>query len=215
MNDFFNVLLLLASAYASFMLFLKAKRSDDSLFIMYGIAAVCISVTFLATPLRILFNYMDLVFPYNAFIDWGRIVSLAALMSGLIEFIRHSKPEFARFPKFFVALPVLIIVSYPFIINTIVLKEWLIAIYEGGSLTVALLMHGVHSRKNKEHYFILSGLAILLITFVLYWFTKSYIYDYNMFWQTGLFISIIIIVSGFNRLETHNSGSALHSTTDF
>ncbi len=214
MNDFFNILLLLASVYTSFMLFYKAKGTNNPLFIIYGAAAICISVTFLGTPLNILSSYFDFIFPYNAYLDWGRIVSLAALMSGLIEFIRQSKPEFARFPIFFVALPALLILTYPFIINTIVLKEWLIAIYEGGSLIVAFLMHGIHSRKNKAHYIILSGLVLLLITFVLYWFTKSYIYDYNMFWQTGLFISIITIVSGFNRLETTETNYALHNRVD-
>ncbi len=212
MNDFFNILLLVASAYASFMLFFKAKGTNNSLYIIYGVAAICITVTFLGTPINILSSNFDFVFPYNAYMDWGRIVSLAALMSGLIEFIRQSKPEFARFPKFFVALPVLLVLSYPFIINTIVLKEWLIAIYEGGSLVVALLMHGIHSRKNKVHFIILSGLSLLLVTFILYWFTKSYIYDYNMFWQTGLFISIITIVSGFNRLETTGTNYALHDS---
>lgn len=212
MSDFLNFLLLMASAFASFMLFEKARKSNNDLYIIYGITSVLIFVTFLATPIKLISDHFNFVFPYDAYVDWGRVVSIAALMSGLIEFIRNSKPEFARFPRFFIGLPVLLVVTYPLIMNTIVLKEWLIAIYEGGCLLVAFLMHFMHIRKRREHIYILSGLVMLLLTYILYWFSKGYIYDYDLFWQTGLLISIIIITAGFYKLETAERKLALNNS---
>lgn len=214
MSNFLNILLLLASAYASFMFFNKARSSIDDLYIIYGIASVLLFVTFLATPINLISGNFNFVFPYDAYVDWGRIVSISALMSSLIELIRKSKPEFARFPRFFVGLPILLVATYPLIMNTIVLKEWLIATYEGGCLIVAFLMHLMHMRKQKEHVYILSGLTVLLLTYIIYWFSKGYLYDYDWFWQTGLLISFLVIITGFNKLETTGRKLALNNSTE-
>ena len=213
MHDVLNILLLLASGYAAFAFFNKAKISDNMTYFIYSAACVFLFVTFLGTPINIIANHFNVAFPVEAYYSWGRVVSISAFMSGLIEFIRYSKPEFARFPRFFVILPVLIVVTYPFIMNTVVLKEWLTTTYEGGSLFVAMLMHTVYVRKDKTHYTILAGLFLLLLTFIIYVFTQNIIYGYDWLWQTGLLASIITLTIGFNKLETSEHKIALHNRT--
>lgn len=204
-----HILLFIISIYATTRLFYKARQSTDLIYWVYGIAALSLAITFLLEPVSIFFRRVTPPFPLTTLSMWGDVITISIVMCGLLILIRNSKPGFARFPKPFVVLPILLIAAYPFIEYTIILKEWLMAIYEGGSLLVALMMHITLRRKDKNNDTILIGLGILLIVYIIYWYLSGSVQQYIWIRQILFAIAILFIVSGYLKIETTEQKIAL------
>lgn len=83
------------------------------------------------------------------------------------------------------------------------------AIYEGGSLLVALMMHITLRRKDKNNDTILIGLGILLIVYIIYWYLSGSVQQYIWIRQILFAIAILFIVSGYLKIETTEQKIAL------
>ena len=138
----------------------------------------------------------------NFIFEWGHITCLAFVLSALAVFIRESKPVFAQFPMLYTALPLLIVISYLLVQDTYALKNWLIAIYQGGAIIVALLMYSVYTYRRKQYAIILAGVIILLFSYILYWYVPNIQTSYNWSWQLLLAAGMTIIVLGYENAET-------------
>jgi len=137
----------------------------------------------------------DLIF------EWGHITCLAFVLSSLAVFIRESKPVFAQFPMLYTALPLLIVLSYFLVKDTYALKNWLITIYQGGAITVALLMYSVYTYRRKQYALILTGVIILLFSHVLYWYVPDIQASYGWSWQLLMAAGMTTVVLGYEKAE--------------
>lgn len=137
----------------------------------------------------------------NFIFEWGHITCLAFVLSALAIFIRESKPVFAQFPMLYTALPLMIVVSYILVKDTYALKNWLIAIYQGGAITVALLMYSVYTYRRNQYAIILAGVILLLFSYLLYWYVPNVQTAYNWIWQLLLAAGMVTTVLGYENAE--------------
>lgn len=202
MNSFYNMLLMLAGAYLTYRIFLFYSRNRDLLFLFYGLAAVSVTIAFMDPFIAAIIQKFGFELRGQPFTEWGRICAISFILCGLIEFIRQSKPDFARFPQIFVSFPLLLIVSYPLVMHTVVLRDWLIGIYEISAIFVALVMHGFLSRSEKHHMVVFWGLIATLLAYLLYWLPDNTAGNMAWMWKLTLLIAMVILMIGFEKLET-------------
>lgn len=202
MTAIYNLLLLLAGLFATYSIFSHYYKNRELVFLCYGMAAASVTIAFLDPFIAILIQKIGYELIGQPFMEWGRICSISFILCGLIEFIRNSKPDFARFPQIFVAFPLLLIVTYPIVWHTLVLKDWLLGIYEISALFVGLVMHGFLSRNKKYHMTIIWGLLVLFLAYILYWLTGTAISTSGWMWKIALMAGIIILALGFPKIET-------------
>lgn len=167
-----------------------------------AIAAVLVTVTQLMVFIDYLINDPAFTSATEFIVEWGHITILAFIMSSLAIFIRESKPVFAQFPMIYTAFPLLIVFSYMLVRDTYALKTWLTAIYQGGTIMVALLMYSVYTYRNKNDYaVILGGIALFLITYILYWYVGDISENYAWIWKVLVAVAMIIVTFGYEQTE--------------
>ncbi|NGP89075.1 hypothetical protein [Fodinibius halophilus] len=170
-----------------------------------------LGLTIAATIFLILqgFNFVSLFVSNATFtttadfiLEWGHITCLAFVLSSLAVFIRESKPVFAQFPMLYTGLPLLIVLSYFLVKDTYALKNWLIMIYQGGAITVSILMYSVYTYRRKQYALILIGSIIFLFSYLLYWYVPGIQPSYAWLWQLLLAAGLLTIVLGYEHTDT-------------
>ncbi|HEX6982279.1 MAG TPA: hypothetical protein VF181_05925 [Balneolaceae bacterium] len=134
-------------------------------------------------------------------VEWGHIACLAFILSSLVVFIRESKPVFAQFPMAYTALPVLILISYFLVKDTYALKDWLLSIYQGGAILVALLMYSVYTYRKNEYVMILSGVFVLLLSYIFYWHIPAISESEPWVWKLLMVIGLLTTILGYQKVE--------------
>lgn len=106
--------------------------------------------------------------------EWGDLLAITLTLCGLFVKIRNSKPIFARFPIYLTALPLLILMFYPMVIDSIVVKQLLQITYQGGALLVSILVISINQYMYKGRGVLLASSFTLLISYILYWFLRDF-----------------------------------------
>src|SRR5699024_7199074 len=119
-------------------------------------------------------------FIMDQIVEWGSVYCIALVLGSLLLFIRESKPEFSRFPKFYAALPLVVVISYLLAYDTLVIKGWLMNIYQAGAAIVAMLIYGYYAYKDSIFYTLAIGMGLFLITYILSIALPS---DLHIIWQ--------------------------------
>lgn len=104
-------------------------------------------------------------------IKWLNLITLCFLLSSQFGLIRDSKPIFARFPIYLIFLPFILPFFFPLILHQNVLTNLLIGTLQGGCISVALLMYGIHQFREGNYKWYLSGSFLFLASFIVFWFT--------------------------------------------
>lgn len=137
----------------------------------------------------------------NFIFEWGHVTCLALVLSSLAVFIRESKPVFAQFPMLYTGLPLLIVISYILVKDTYALKNWLISIYQGGAITVALLMYSVYTYRRNQYVLILSGVVIFLLSYLFYWHIPIIQESYPWVWQVLFAVGLVTTTLGYDHIQ--------------
>lgn len=195
-------LLFLLSGYVAGKLFVLTNNRGRLKYLGLTIAAGIFTIMQLFLFIDLMGNNPDLTAATEFIVEWGHITCLAFILSSLAIFIRESKPVFAQFPLFYTALPLLILFSYFLVQNTYALKSWLIAIYQGGAIIVSLLMYSIYTYRRNEYAVILSGVAVFLITYALFWYVPGIQDSYGWIWKIMVGIAMVVTVLGYERTET-------------
>ncbi|MCW9706302.1 hypothetical protein [Fodinibius salsisoli] len=190
-------LLTLVGGYAAFELIKFARGRGRLKFLGLTIAA-CL-FTFMQSTVFIgnLFETPAVLTVVEFIVEWGHLICLAFILSSLAVFIRQSKPVFAQFPMVYTALPFFIIISYFFVLNSTVLREWLFFLYQAGALLVALMMYGIYTYRVKKYTTILAGVILFLICYILYWTIGAFSSSLFWIWQLILSAAIVTTVIGY------------------
>lgn len=183
----------------AFILLIKRFIINKSVTHLYfSLAALTVSASYLGT---IFFNTNN----YNI-IEWGKLISITTYISGLLAFVRESKPIFARFPIYLTALPLISILFFPLIIETIVIRDVINAIYQGGALVVTIMVFTLNNAKESGRRYYIIGLSLISAAYLGYWiyFNRSDIENYSWIPQIVLSAGILITIFRFVRSKQHN-----------
>ncbi len=201
--------LLLTGGFVAFKLIALTNKRGRLKYLGLAIAAVMLTFMQLIQFVDLITSNPNIAIATEFVVEWGHITALAFVLSSLTIFIRESKPVFAQFPMLYTALPLLIVISYFLVQDTYALKNWLISIYQGGAIVVALLMYAVYTYRNNEYAIILGGIALFLISYVLFWYTGDLLSDYAWSWKILVGLAMIITIYGYDQIE-----NVLTTTTD-
>lgn len=202
-------LLFIISSYTSYKCYLFTQKNDSLKFMGLSIAALVLAITQLSLVIDGLLGIYDLTLYSGVIVEWGHIIALAFVLSSLSIFIRQSKPVFAQFPLVYTALPLLIIFSYFLVQNTYALKEWLLSIYQGGAILVAMLMYAIYTYREDRYKYILAGIIFFLITFIMFWYIPGIRDTYSWTWKSLLGLSLATTLYGYEHAqEEHDSKRA-------
>lgn len=174
-----------------------ADGSDRLKFLGLSIAAFVFATTQASVVIDGWLDPLDLTLYSDVVVEWGHIISLAFVLSALAVFIRQSKPVFAQFPLVYAALPLFIVISYVLVANTYALKDWLLSIYQGGAILVALLMYSVYTFRELRYVYILGGIILFLITFLMYWYIPGVSENIGWLWKSSLIFSLLLTLYGY------------------
>ncbi|TYP95227.1 hypothetical protein LX73_0523 [Fodinibius salinus] len=196
-----TLLLVLISGYVAFELIKLRKTKGRLKYLGLTIAAILLTLIQLSLFING-FTESETFANITSFItEWGHITCLAFVLSSLAVFIRESKPVFAQFPLLYTALPLLIIVSYLLVKDTYALKNWLLTIYQGGAIAVALLMYSVYTYRRSEYLMILLGVTLFLAAYLFFWFNPFAKAIEGWLWKILVAAALWLTVTGYEKTE--------------
>lgn len=137
------------------------------------------------------------LFLIHAISSWMQVTGVSFALCGLAIENWEDRPPVARFPYALAFAPVLLILSYGFVFQTVFLKELILALYEAGALLIGLMLFILFTVKNTNYLNTVIGNALLLLSFAVYWFPGDLVADQPWIWQLIAFIAIPIIVQGY------------------
>jgi hypothetical protein len=177
-------------------------------FLGLAIAGIFFFITQASLVIEGLISGYSLTIYASYIVEWGHILCLSFILSALAVFIRDSKPVFAQFPMVYSGLPLLIVLSYILVTDTFAIKQWLISIYQGGALVVAILMYSVYSYRNNRYVPVLTGIGLFFITFALYWYVPGVSQSYSWIWKLFLSMAMLLTVIGLDSVNQDESKDA-------
>ncbi len=189
--DWAMLLLLISAAYGIGVSYYLLRKTDRLKFMSLLWASVTFFAVMLSALLDIVITGNTAEFFLSQINEWGQVYTITLVLGALLLFIRESKPEFSRFPLFFVTLPVVLIISYLLVYNTEVLKWWILNIAKFGAILVAVVMYGMYSYYKPIFRTLFAGSVLFLITFILQLFLP------DVFWQISLIVSVLTVFSGY------------------
>ncbi|MGM0545129.1 MAG: hypothetical protein ACQEST_00275 [Bacteroidota bacterium] len=194
-------LLLLISGFVAVKLIALTNKKGRLKYLGLAIATAILCVIQLIVFIDQLASDPSFAAAAEFIVEWGHITALAFVLSSLTVFIRESKPVFAQFPMLYTALPLLIVISYVLVQDTYALKNWLIAIYQGGAIVVALLMYSVYTYRRNEYGIILGGIVLFLISYLTFWYTGNLLDGYIWTWKLLVGMAMIITLVGYEQTD--------------
>ncbi|WP_428236890.1 hypothetical protein [Gracilimonas sp.] len=179
----------------SFLLLKRFIQRRTMLDLYFSLAALFISIPYLL-------DLFQVEAPINLF-QWGKLVAITFYISGLLVLIRESKPIFARFPMYLTALPFVSFLFFPLIIDFTVIKDLINAIYQGGALTVTVLVFTINqARKRRRRYYII-GLSCIGIAYLGYWLVFNRTAP-ELIWITEILLSVGILFMTYRFIKSED-----------
>lgn len=190
-------LLLLVGVYATIKISRLAYQLQNLKFLCFALAAVSFCAGQGSIVTNSLLSSAGVTYNNALVVELSTVVGISFVLCALAVLIRESKPVFAQFPLIYAGVPLLLIISYLLVKDSFAIKEWLISIYQGGALLVALMMYGAHTYRDVNQLTPFIATILLIVTFILYWFIPGMQSTYSWIWQGGLGLGIIILAKGF------------------
>jgi hypothetical protein len=167
----------------------------------FAIMAVLVSgVVFATVFVFSLFDVKSLL--SQSITDFGWLTIAAVLLVSLANFLREDKPPFARYPFFFTLLPLIVLPVFPFISDTVVIKNWVLALYQFGALLIAALLFTLVSLRDKSVPLVI----IAIVMFAVAWFSK-WIFQFQGFgswmYTSSIILGMILATKSFYDKSNH------------
>lgn len=195
------LLLSLTGLFATGVSYYLHRQTQQLKFLGLQLASVVFVVVELAVLAQMFINADVAAFITELIIEWGHIYCIALILSSLLLFVRESKPEFSRFPRIYAILPLLVILSYLLVYDTILLKKWLLNLYQGGAAVVTAMMYGIYYYRDSIYLTVACGAAFFLASYLIYIFIPVSPFA----WQICLAVSITTTFSGYLIVEKEYS----------
>jgi hypothetical protein len=167
----------------------------------FAIVATLVSGVVFATGF--IFSMLDFRSPLSQSItDFGWLSVAALLLVSLANFLREDKPPFARYPFFFTLLPLIVLPVFPFIADTVVIKNWVLALYQFGALMIAALLFTLMSLRDRSVLLVILAIAMFAIAWLTKWIiafqdSGSWIYT------ASVIVGMILATKSFYDKSNH------------
>jgi len=145
---------------------LVEKLAGKTLLYVFIAGAVGFSVSAIGSVFVTISKYATIV----ADLSW--ITQASLILTSLANFLRDDKPNYARYPVTFTFLPLIILPVYPFILDTIVIKEWVLALYQFGSIIITALLLGLLVSRQSRYSILFASWVIFSIIWILNWLVE-------------------------------------------
>lgn len=195
MSQFGAIALLAVAGYGGYR-FLKAYLDLRLILFAY------LSFTFL---FLILFAVAQLVFSQITFaerdiiIDWILMFTATGSLAAAASLVQEFRPVFARFPKVFTLVPFLLVLLYPFVMDTLVMKTWILSMYQGSALFISLLIVGYRLYEDGAYLYAFLGIAGLMLVFIAFLLPSS-VLDIPLFvWMLLVAGGLLVFVLGYEH----------------
>src|SRR5690625_2156099 len=176
-----EILLLVCSALSLFLLFYKGSGHRESR-IFAAIAILSVSVTLFPG----MFSAREAMV-----LEWARITGITTVLLVLAFIIRQLKPYYARYPYPFSFTPLAVLIFYPMVSDTAVLKDLLNQILQGGALLIALLLTLSLGRSIQKNFMLWGGVLLLMISCIAYWMISAEAFT-PWLWQSSLSLGMVL-----------------------
>jgi uncharacterized membrane protein len=148
----------------------------------------------------IIIPYLLDLFQFQTVVDifqWGKLIAVTFYISGLLVLIRESKPVFARFPIYLTALPFVSFLFFPLIIDSIVIKDLINAIYQGGALIVTVLVFTLRQAKERNRRYYIIGISCISAAYLSYWLLFNRSISMDLVWVSEILLCVGILFTAF------------------
>jgi len=125
-------------------------------------------------------------------IDYAWIVATSFTLTALANILRNDKPGFARYPFLFTLLPLLIIPVFALISDTILIKNWVLGLFQAGALLISVLLFGLMAMREKTFRSILLTWPFFAASWTLKWILPDLSSTY---WLVPILLSAGIILA--------------------
>lgn len=196
-------LLTIVGGYAAYELIKFARGRGRLKFLGLTIAACLFTFMQFTVVIGLIFETPGVLTVVEFIVEWGHLICLAFILSSLAVFIRESKPVFAQFPLIYTALPLFIIISYFFVLNSTVLRQWLFFLFQAGALVVGLMMYGLYTYRVKKYATIFAGVILFLLCYILYWSIGAFSNSLFWIWKILLASAIVTTVIGYKQAHKY------------
>jgi hypothetical protein len=178
----------------SFLLYKQGKNIDQRHKLFYASATFLYSVVTILNVLLTNYNFENPPL-LSQTKDWVNVFAIVLSLSALGLMIRQSKPKIARAPIVLAFIPFLILVTYPFVADTFILKRFVFLLLEVGGIFISILMYSYHYTRHSDYKYVL--LFILLIGLSI---------GVNLFLtHLVLFATIMTAVAVYGLFRTYNN----------
>ena len=128
------------------------------------------------------------------------ITALSFVFVILLMLIRRLKPVVFQYPYPIVFLPLLLPVSFLFVMDTIIVEQIILASIQAVVIVVLFLLtagYGHYLDKRGGMYF---GLLLLITSFILYWMVKEVVNIEQWAWKLTLSLGMILTIYSLSGL---------------
>ncbi len=195
--DSLSIILSLVLLYGGIRLLYSFATLESQKLLMFALALIFYFLSSLVWVVSFFHVDQSTLFLITAISSWLQVTGVSFALCGLAIENWEDRPPVARFPYALAFAPVLLILSYGFVFQTVFLKELILALYEAGALFIGLMLFILFTVKNANYLYTVIGNALLLLSFAVYWFPGDLVADQPWLWQLIAIIAIPIIVQGY------------------
>jgi hypothetical protein len=195
--DYISLFLSLLLPYGSFRFWSAGKGFGTHKLNMFAVSFLCYGAGSLAWILPLLDTGANTEFYINSILDWFQVAGVSFALCGLAIENWEDRPPVARYPYVLSFTPLLLILTFAFVFQTVFLKEIILAIYEGVGLLIAVLLFVLLFLKNAEFIYTLIGVVLLVLAYVVYWFPADLISASPWIWKLIASVGLLVLIHGY------------------
>lgn len=193
-----QILLIFTAFGASYLLFSRIPS------VHRDVKALLISSAIITAAAELLeffpFTYSNLIQEYLL------IILFTLILIVLLMTIRVLKPSYARYPYASVFLPLLVLISYPFIQGTPALTSVILQILQGGSILVLAMLIAAHFGQFKRGWMAIGIFLSMLTAYLIYWLLPLFMDLAVWMWQPFVITGMIFTAISFPRIFGDSRG---------
>lgn len=147
--------------------------------------------------------------------EWVHVTAISFSLCTLALENWYDRPGIARYPFWLNAMPLLLLLSYLMVYDTLHLKSILAGIYEGGALLIGLLIFGLFTVRNLNYLYAFAGMLMFLLSFIIFWFPGGPAVEAGWLWKIFAVAGVLSFISGYIYAQAGQIEEELSAGSEF